>query len=52
MSGYRLEEWLRSQLKTDIQHWLRKRYQPVAGSKEEMLQRIIAYKEEDPYDGL
>jgi len=52
LNGRKLEEWLRCQLKTDIQHWLRRRFQPIAGSKEDMLQRIITYKEEDPYDGL
>jgi hypothetical protein len=52
LSGRKLEEWLRGQLKSDIQVWLRKRFQSTSGSKEDLLKRVISYKEEDPYEGL
>lgn len=47
--GRELESWLQHAKKEQIQGWLKRRYQQYSGSKEIMIQRIITFKEDNPW---
>lgn len=49
MSGRELESWLQHQKKETMQGWLKKRFQQSSGSKEAVLQKIISFKEQNPW---
>jgi hypothetical protein len=48
-NGRELGSWLQHQKKDQIQAWLKRRLQPCAGSKEAMIQRIVSFKENNPW---
>jgi len=48
-SGRELESWLQHQKKEQMQSWLKRRIQPTSGSKEAQIQKIISFKENNPW---
>jgi len=48
-SGRELHSWLQQQKKEKMQGWLKRRFQQVSGSKEAILNKIVAWKEDNPW---
>lgn len=48
-SGRELHSWLQQQKKEKMQGWLKRRFHQVSGSKEAILNKIVAWKEDNPW---
>jgi hypothetical protein len=47
--GRELQTWLQQQKKEKMQAWLKKRFQQISGSKDAIIDRLVAYKEDNPW---